>query len=215
MIPARRERRASQTARLMRLVRKAEADAIEQARKTVKGEVMDVGTGQTILKMLERPLPKLHEGKKIGGPEVMAAQEIAQAVSAIGSGGRLSGISFDRVDAGRGMEGSDWPARLAKIVKNYQSWANHWAKERNRTGNPMLKVMYAAIIEETPFNDIAAEVNYGRRRVEQAVICGLRHYAAWSGYVSGRQATAWLVAAEDVFSRRREKSLNSPTRVCY
>jgi hypothetical protein len=197
----RRERREL-PAGVLRAVRKAEMDALEHARKTIKGEVFDVGTGQTILKLEQRPLAALYEAQKISNTEAIAAQEIEQAVFAIHSGGRLAGMSLDRVDGGGRSGDSPWPAHLAKLVKTYQSWANHWSKARDRTGNPMLEVIFSAVIDERPFYIIAQEANCSRRRAERAVICGLRHYAAWGGYVSGRQATAWIASAEDVFSRR-------------
>jgi hypothetical protein len=198
--------KSSSEARLLRAVRKAEVEAYEAGLKKLRrgvidGPIQDVGTGQTIIKLQQKPLAHLVDCGKIGGAEISAAQQIDLAVSSIKAGGRLLGISYDRVDRGHAGD-APWPARIAEAVNNYQDWANHWSRERNRTRNPMLQVIWEAVIEEYAFHVIAQNVGCSRRRAEKAVICGLRHYAAYHGFVSGALATAWFQAAEDVFNRR-------------
>jgi hypothetical protein len=49
-----------------RLVRKAEASEFDRKRASVKDAVVDVGTGQTILKLRQKAIPKLVDQGKIG-----------------------------------------------------------------------------------------------------------------------------------------------------
>lgn len=181
--------------RMLRTVRKVEAEV----REATGG---DPGTGQTIIK-LERyqpPIRTLLEAGKIGTDELQAVEQIAQAVTAVCGRGNLAAALLERVDFGRQDE-RDWPHTLAIAVRNFQSWQTHWSAEWARTRNPMCQVVWAAVIDQTPISAIADDIGYGRRRTTRAVICGIRHYAAFAGLVTGIQRQAWLDAAQHVFAR--------------
>jgi hypothetical protein len=182
--------------RMQREVRKVEAEA----REATAG---DPGTGQTIIRMARHqpPLRTLLEAGKIGPDELAAADQIAQATSAVAMGGILHAVGIERVDFGR-QDDQDWPAKLAIAVRNYQDWQRYWTAEWARTRNPMLEVVWSAVVDEQPIVGIANDIGCGRTRTTRAIICGIRHYAAWANMVTGTQRQAWLDAAQHVFDRR-------------
>ena len=47
------------------------------------------------------------------------------------------------------------------------------------TAYPMLEVIWSAVIDERPIASSPQDIGYGRTRTARAIICGLRHYAAW------------------------------------
>ena len=187
-------RQATAFSRMQREVRKAEAEA----REATGG---DPGTGQTVIKIQRHqpPLRTLLEARKIGPLELQAAEEIALAVTAVASRGILSAALLERVDFG--LSGRDWPAHVALAVRNYQQWANFWSAEWKRTRNPMAEVIWSAVIDERPIATIAEDIGHGRARTARAIICGLRHYAAYAGLATGTEARIWIGTAQHVFDR--------------
>jgi hypothetical protein len=181
--------------RMQRHVRKAEA----AAREANHGQ--DSGTGQTIIRMQRHqpPLRTLLDARKIGPDELAAAEQIAQAAFSVATGGILRAVQLERIH-GRPDE-RDWPHALAVAVRNYQAWQRHWTAEWARTRNPMLEVVWSAVVDEQPIVGIANDIGYGHRRTTRAVICGIRHYAAFANMVTGIQRQAWLEAAQHVFDR--------------
>ena len=184
-----RRQPVSLPSRMMRAVRLAEAEARTE-------HVNDPGTGFTILRMARNqpPLRSLVESGKIGSLELQAAEEIALATTAIAGRGILSGILFERVD--RGRSDLDWPAHIAVAVRNYQRWQVHWSNEWKRTRNPMLSVIWDAVVDIRPIAQIAADLDVSRHLARRAIVCGLRHYAARAGMITGTQARAWVDDAQ-------------------
>jgi hypothetical protein len=191
-----RRQPVSLPSRMLRTVRKVEV----AAREATAG---DPGTGFTVLRMARHqpPLRTLLESRKIGADEIHAAEEILQVVTAVASRGVLHAALLQRVDFGRECE-RDWPPKIALAVRNYQEWQNYWSDQWKRTRNPMLEVVWSAVIDQRPISVIAEEIGYGRGRTQRAIICGIRHYAAWAHLVSGTQRQAWIYAAQHVFDRR-------------
>jgi len=184
-----RRQPVSLPSRMMREVRKAEATAREN-------NAGDTGTGQTILRLNRHqpPLRTLLDGKKISAVELHAAEQIALAVTAVSTRGILSAALLERVDWGQ--SGRDWPYHVAVAVRNYQQWANHWSKEWKRTRNPMSEIIWSAVIDERPISVIAQEVELSHYITERAIVCGLRHYAAHAGLVTGNDAREWRERAQ-------------------
>jgi len=191
-----RKQPVSLPSRMLRAVRKVEADA----RETNHGQ--DVGTGQTILRLQRHqpPLRTLLEAGKIGALELQAAEEIALAANSVATGGILRAVSLELGARGR-QDDRPWPAHVALAVRNYQRWQNHWSTEWKLTRNPMLEVIWSAVIDERPISVIAQEIHIGRARTARAIIWGLRHYAAWANLVTGVQASHWALEAQHVFRR--------------
>jgi len=189
-----RQQRTVET-QMRREIRKVEATAREN------NHGQDVGTGQTILRLQRHqpPLRTLLEAKKIGTIELQAAEQIALAVTAVASRGILSAAFLERVSFGRSEQ--DWPHHVALAVRNYQQWANFWTDEWKRTRNPMLELIWSAVIDERPISVIAEDIGHSRQRTQRAIIAGLRHYAAWAGLVSGTEAAIWSGMAQHVFDR--------------
>ena len=183
-----RQQRTVET-QMRREVRKVEA----AAREATAG---DSGTGQTLIRMQRHqpPLRTLVEAKKIGAVELHAAEQIALAVTAVATRGILSAALLERVDWGQ--SGRDWPFHVALAVRNYQQWANHWSKEWKRTRNPMSEIIWSAVIDERPISVIAQEVELSHHITERAIVCGLRHYAAHAGLVTGNDAREWREKAQ-------------------
>jgi len=196
-----RERTLS--SRMLREVRKAEAEAREN-------NVQDVGTGFTIIKLKGRnqpPIRTLVEAKRIGATELQAADQIALAASSVASGGILHAVDLVKVSRGR-QNDNPWPAHVAVAVRNYQDWQRHWTHEWNLTRNPMLECIWSAVIDERPLSVIAQEIGYGRHLTTKAIIAGLRHYAAHAHMVTGTQADQWTLEAQHVFDRRLIRTTN-------
>jgi len=189
-----RRQPVSLPSRMMRTVRKVEA----AAREATAG---DPGTGQTIIRMARNqpPLRSLVESGKIGSLELQAAEEIALAVTAVSGRGILHAVQLERISHGRTND-SPWPAKVVLAVRNYQQWANYWSSQHKRTGNPMLEVIWSAVIDERPISVIAEEIGYDRRKTTRAIVAGLRNYAAFAGLIAGNPM--WLAAADYVFCRR-------------
>jgi len=197
-----RNQAVSVPARMLREVRKAEA----AARDVNHGQ--DSGTGQTIIKLQRHqpPLATLVAKKAIGATELQAADQIALAVKSVAMGGHPQSVDLNKMP--RGRHDADWPAHVAEVVRNYQKWQNHWSDEWKRTRNPMADVIRDTVIYEQPMSVTAAKIRYGRKRTERAIICGLRHYAAWANLVVGIQRQAWIAAAQQVFDRRLAPTSN-------
>lgn len=176
--------------RILREVRKAE-------RQTGDGAQVG-GTGFTILKLRQKPLVRLIDDGKIGQEEIQSAEEISTAFYALTSRLACRGISFDRVDNGGGLN-APWPARVAHAVDRYQRFAKVWTQRNNDYCDPTLAIVVDAVIDETPLRTIAADQGYRLQRVENALVGGLRDYAARAGFVPVHQASAWQAAAESVF----------------
>jgi len=180
---------------IQREIRKVEA----AAREATAG---DPGTGQTIIKLQRHqpPLRTLVEAGKIGAIELQAADQIALAVTAVATRPRLAAALLERVSYAWHGD-SPWPAHIALAVHLYQGWAGYWSDEWKRTRNPMLEVIWSAVIDERPISVIAEEIGYGRKRTQRAIIAGLRHYATWAGLATGTEARIWSAAAQHVFDR--------------
>jgi hypothetical protein len=179
---------------MLRTVRKVEA----AAREATAG---DSGTGFTIIRMARHqpPLRTLLDARKIGPDELRAAEQIELAWLSITTGGRLVAASLERTI--HGGTNKPWPIETVLAVRNYQRWANYWADEWKRTRNPMGEVIWSAVIDEWPISVIAEDIGYGRKRTARAIVCGLRHYAAWTNMITGIQREAWIAAAQQVFDR--------------
>ena len=198
-----RKQPAVSAQRMLRAVRKVEA----AGREATTG---DPGTGQTIIRMARHqpPLRTLLEARKIGATELRAAGEIALAANSVATGGILRAVTLER--ASHGMDDSPWPAKVAFAVRNYQKWQNHWSAEWKRSRDPMLEVIWAAVIDERPISVIAMDIGCGPHKIQRAIGAGLRHYAAFTGMVTGHHASVWLEAAQHVFDRPTVPRLKLP-----
>lgn len=183
----------------IRAVRKAEAAEFDRKRSKIKDAVEDVGTGQTILKMRPRPIPKLVDEGKLGQTELEAAREIETAFNGLTAGLASRGINYDRVDCGRGDPSAAWLARNARIVARYQAFAKVWTDRNNDYGDPTLAILIDAIIDQRWMRTLANDHGCRVEKVERAIIGGLRDYAARAGFVTGHQAQRWRDEAAAVF----------------
>jgi len=191
-----RKQPVSLSTRILRDIAIVEAEA----RST---EPQDVGTGFTIIKLQRHqpPLATLVAKNAIGAVEVQAAEQIALAVNSMAPRGILRAIDLEKIARSR-QNDNEWPAHVAFAVRNYQAWQKHWTTERHFTGNPMLQVIWSAVVDERPISVIAQEIGHGRHKTTTAIIAGLRHYATWAKMVTGTQAIRWIAEAHKVFDRR-------------
>lgn len=183
--------------RMLRLTRKAELNAFEQKRDTIKEAVTDVGTGYTILKLKDHPIGKLFDEHKLVPEAVTAADEIHTAFHAIASRMMIRPGCLERID-GRGRGDMPWPAKISRSVSNYQAFARHWTKRAN-LGDPMLEVLIAVVIDERSIRAVSEDLRFDHKRIKRAVIAGLQDYAARAGYAPSGCATRWMEASEQVF----------------
>jgi hypothetical protein len=189
----------------MRLqVAKAEEEALAIARAAVKGEVPDVGTGETIIKLKQAPVGFLIDKKRIGSEERQAADEISLAFFTLSSRLMVRGIDYDRVDGGRGSD-APWAVRTAKAVGNYHAFANVWSARHKQYADPTLEIIIAAVIDERHIRGIAQDMGFDPRRIERAIVHGLRDYAARAQFAHGKLGNAWIEAAEAEFAPKNPK----------
>jgi hypothetical protein len=180
-------------------VDQAEKAALAAARRLMKGQVEDVGTGQTIIKLRQPPLAYLIDQRRIGAEERQAADEIALAFFTLSSRLMVKGITFDRVDGGRGHD-VPWPLRVAGAVENYQRWANIWSERNKAYCDPTLEICIAAVIDERHIRGIAQDLCFRPAKIARAIICGLRDYAARASIITGGLAERWRQEAEREFA---------------
>jgi hypothetical protein len=201
---------ADPAARVMRAVRKAEMVAEERIHAGIRrgdivrdendrGSPIDPGTGQTVLNLRQKAIPKLIAQGKIGTVELQAAAEILIAFSAIASRLMCRGINYDRVDFGGGGSSADWPSKIARPVANYQAFAKAWTRRNEDYGDPTLEIIIDAVVDEMHLSAIPRKRGYGEARIERALIGGLRDYAARAGFVTGHKAIQWQAEAAAVF----------------
>lgn len=144
------------------------------------------------------PMATLIERGSAKGEELAAAQEIELAFTAISGAMMFKPQSLERTD--RGVR-RDWSSRTADAVKQYQHWANHWSARRKACLDYTLECVIALVIDQRPVRAIGADLGFGHAKIERAVICGLRDYAARAGWVDGKIAAQWMDAAEETFAR--------------
>lgn len=193
-------------ARLMRAVRKAEVSAADKVHAAIRsGRVerekdappVDPGTGQTILKLSGSPIARLIDDGALGPEEIQAAVEIEKAITAIASRLMVRGMSLERVDRSMGPDAS--AGRQIKAVENYTRWANHWSDRAKAYADPMLEIIIAVVVDQRAIRTVASDVGRHHSKVKDAVILGLRDYAARAGMVSGTIAQRWMDAAGALF----------------
>lgn len=202
---ARKAERASMAAKMLRAVRKAEADGTEALHSRVRrGEVehpgsLDPGTGQTILKFHDGPIARLIKDKKIGPEELRAAEDIRIAVAAQTSALWIKPLSMERVDkAATGNE----PARILDAVARYKVFANVWTIRAKR-GDPSLAALTMAVVDDWPFWLIEQDLRLRHGMAPKAVAAALRDYAARAGWATGAASRNWLVSEGAIFRLRK------------
>lgn len=145
------------------------------------------------------PVARLVESKRIGAEELQAAQEIEMAFMAISGGLFMKPQNMEKVDGGRGNP--DWPHKLAVIVGQYQDWANFWSDRRKQHLDHTLEITIAAVIDERHVRPIAEDLGFSEKKVKDAIVGGLRDYAARTNTVTGSIAEKWQAAALLTFRR--------------
>ena len=145
------------------------------------------------------PIARLVDSGRIGGDELRAAQDIESAFMAISGGLFMKPLNMERVDGGRGNP--DWPHALAKIVGQYQDWANFWSDRRKQHLDYTLEITIAAVIDERHVRPIAEDMGFSERKVKDAIVGGLRDYAARTQSIDSSIAAKWRAAALLTFRR--------------
>jgi len=186
--------------KMQRAVRSAEHGHLDKLRRTVKDEVADSGTGQTVIRLRASPIASLIDRGKIGGEERMAAEEICKVFMAISGALFTRGVSLERVDRGQSPPDPPW---MIDAQSRYRAFAAHWSAMA-KMGHPLLAIMIEAVFDERPFRTIDADRNMKNGKAEKVVIAGLRDYAARAGWVTGRVRAAWLLEASSLFRLTRE-----------
>ena len=187
------------TKAIRKLIVAAGEQALIAARAAVKGEVPDVGTGETIIKLKQAPVAFLIDEKRIGSEERQAADEISLAFFTLSSRLMIRGIDYERVDGGRGND-APWAIRTAKAVDNYQKFANIWSDRNKQYADPTLEIVIAAVIDERHIRGIAQDMGFSPKRIERTIIHGLRDYAARADFSHGKVGEAWKAAAQAEFA---------------
>jgi hypothetical protein len=163
-----------------------------------KGQSADA-TKATIAKRRASPIVALVEAGKLGAEELSAARDIETAFMALSGALMFKPLSFVQHSKGKPPE---WNGKTSKAVEQYRKWADRWTIRRKSHLDHTLECIIAAVIDQRPIRVIAQDLGFDFRRIERAVIAGLRDYAARAGWVDGKIAQAWMDAAEQVFSRR-------------
>lgn len=140
------------------------------------------------------PMAMLIEKGSAGGEEFQAAQEIETAWFAIAGALRIKPMSMERTSPG---VRHDLPKRTADAIRQYQRWANHWSARRKSHLDYTLECVISAVIDQRPIRVIGEDMGFHHSKIERAVLCGLRDYAARAGWVDGKIARQWMDAAEE------------------
>ena len=172
---------------------------VRKAARAVPG--MAEASPYTVVKLRPSPVGRLFDDGKISSDEIGAAGHIEKAFHAIAARLMVKGQTFERVDSSPRVD-APWPAIVARSIGHYQAFANHWSRRARAYGDPMLEIIVACVVFQRPVWDVADDVGYARRRVELALIAGLRDFAARAGLVTGALATEWIKFAEAVFVPR-------------
>lgn len=170
-------------------------------RKRIKAINAYLGSSENALaiaKLRGSPMALLIERASAKGEELMAAQEIELAYFAISGALMIRPLNMERVGRGRFP---DWSARTSQAVQQYQSWANYWSIRKKAHLDHTLECVIAAVIDQRPIRVIAEDLGFQHKRIERAVLGGLRDYAARAGWVDGKIAQRWMEAAEQTFRR--------------
>lgn len=173
----------------------------------VSGDGSEVGgTGATVLKQRLSPVahllrPKHDRPPLISMVEQRAADDILYAVTAVTSPLRIRSPQMEYVDCRAGHDVNAIVGRKMETIRRYQAWANIWSKRRNLYGDPMLEIVFAGVVDETPFKVIGANVGRRYAVVRDGFIAGLRDYAARAGWVTREEAKGWIAAAENIFRK--------------
>lgn len=157
----------------------------------------DRGTGLTRLKLSPNPVARLADAKKLGPEELQAVEEINTAFSALASRLMVRGMAMERVDRSRFGDGGTGSA--ARAVEHYTRWADHWSARAKAYCDPTLEIVVAVAVDQRPVRAVAAELGFDHRKIETAVVNGLRDYAARAGFVTGSMAVRWIDAANSCF----------------
>lgn len=149
------------------------------------------------------PIARLVDSGKIKGEELRAAQEIDEAFMAISGALFIKPLNMERIDGGRGRV--DWPARLADTINRYQEWANFWSNRRKQYLDYTLEIVIAAVIDERHVDAIAQDMGFARKRVTQAIIGGLRDYAARAEWIDAGEAARWKAESLLTFTAQHDR----------
>lgn len=152
----------------------------------------------TAKRLAGSPMYFLIEKGSAKGEELMAAQEIELAFMALAGGLMFKPLSLEKTSPGVRQ---DWSAKTANAVSQYQSWANHWSNRRKSHLDHTLECVIAAVIDQRPIRAIGEDLGFHHRKIERAVLGGLRDYAARAGWVDGKIARQWMDTAEQTFNR--------------
>lgn len=153
------------------------------------------GTGQTIIKLIAKPIAMLVERKLIGPEEFQAARDITTAFMSMAGALLVRPLSMERID--RGQSGNE-PAAVVDAQRRYRAWADHWSMKAKR-GDPTMEITIAAVIDERPFHIIEADVGLRHGVAKKTLIRALRDYAARAGWVKGKLADLWRAEAGSTF----------------
>lgn len=159
------------------------------------------GTKLTTIRVEQNPIATLLAKRKIGGEEFMAAQDIELAIMAIAGASMFKPLTMEKSD--RSHMAADWPRKTCDAVARYRTFANHWSARKKQSGDPMLSIVYSAVVDQWTMRTIGSDLGYHHSKIERAVICGLRDYAGRAGWLERRVADRAAVDAADIFKNLR------------
>lgn len=145
-------------------------------------------SGFTLLRFIAKPIAKLVDEKKIGPIEYMAAQEFFSAFNVITGALWIRPQQLERRDP---AYGTHEPVSLIEAQKRYRAFVDHWSR-RAKLGDLTLSILVAAVVDERPFYVIEDDLGIRHGKAREAIIRGLRDYAARAGFVARDMARAWM-----------------------
>lgn len=160
-------------------------------------------SGCTILKFRPTPIDDLATKWEIGMIELEAAKEYSAVFESIAADLRF--VSPQQMFADKQTKVTDDRPPTdteAEVWRRYRDFTNHWSNRRKQCGDRTLPIFVAAVIDQQPWEHIAADNCVSVKKAKSTVVRALRNYALRAGWVDQDTAKRWGMGQVIEFTRK-------------